>query len=113
MSTAVPTKIDNVSVTDPTEAGNWDLPIDPFNRFMRATPGPLMTSALAMFGKDSFFYVASNSTGSSYPSALQQICQAGNIPFTRLDKLYGDYLYTDLFRACSYINDPYSGAADD
>ena len=72
-----------------------------------------MTSALAMFGKDSFFYVASNSTSSSYPSVLQQICQAGNIPFTRLDKLYGDYLDTDLFRACSYINDPYSGAADD
>jgi hypothetical protein len=102
--------MDNFSVADPADAGDWDFPIDPFNRFLRPTPGPLMTSALAMFGKDSFFYVASNSTASSYPSATQQICQAGNIPFTRLDKLFGIELYNDLFSACSDINNPFYGA---
>lgn len=33
----------------------WDVP----------TPGPLMTSALAMFGNESFFYVAANSSEQS------------------------------------------------
>ena len=65
-----------------------------------------MTSALAMFGKDSFFYVASNSTASSYPSATQQICEAGNIPFTRLD-IFSNELYNDKFSACFDINDAY------
>ncbi|KAI9731061.1 MAG: hypothetical protein M1818_007918 [Claussenomyces sp. TS43310] len=46
------------------------------------TPGPLMTSALAMFGNDSFFNMAANSSNNPHP--LLSICQANNIPFIRV-----------------------------
>jgi hypothetical protein len=56
--------------------------LDPFFTSNLATPGPLMTSVLAMFGNESFFYVANNYT--NYLDTSRQICQAGNIPFVRL-----------------------------
>jgi hypothetical protein len=90
------------------DSGEWRWPLDPFDTDMTVTPGPLMTSALAMFGKDSFFYVASNSTRSnsttlSYPTATQQICQAGDIPFIRLS-IFNTLMYDQIFSACNDIN---------
>ena len=66
-----------------------------------------MTSALALFGKDSFFYVASNATAPSYPSVTQQICQAGNIPFLRLDGSGGE-VYSSIFSMCFAINNAFN-----
>lgn len=40
-----------------------------------------------MFGNQSFFYVAANSSNSTFPSTIAQICQSGNIPFARLSLL--------------------------
>ena len=64
-----------------------------------------MTSAVALFGNQSFFYVAANSSTSTFPSAVAQICQADNLPFIRLSAL-------DHFGAssswCNDINSRYS-----
>ena len=108
--TGVPGTWDNPLGSDP--GFDWSFPVDPFNRDMTPTPGPLMTSALAMFGKGSFFYVASNSSAVSYPPVTEQICQAGNIPFTRLDNLASSEMYSAIFSACTAINDPYYAGSD-
>ncbi|PWY83250.1 hypothetical protein BO94DRAFT_495556 [Aspergillus sclerotioniger CBS 115572] len=61
-------------------------PADPFNIEELYAAGPLMTSALALFGNQSFFSVARNATNSSTArSALSSICLFDAIPFTRLD----------------------------
>jgi hypothetical protein len=109
--TGIPKTTDTFDVSYPSTEGEWRFPMDTFDRFMRPTPGPLMTSALAMFGKDSFFYVASNSSTDSYPTITQQICQADNIPLTRLS-IFGPSMYDYMFSACFDIDSPYSTAGN-
>jgi hypothetical protein len=65
-------------------------PVDPFGTTGLFMSGPLMTSAIAMFGNQSFFFIASNSSESTFPPALTQICQQGNVPFSRLGLLKFD-----------------------
>ena len=60
-----------------------------------------MTSALAMFGNESFFFVAANSSENTYPYVSSQLCQSGNIPFLRLDVDVQDQ-FGFLFGTCSY-----------
>lgn len=52
--------------------------------------GPLMTSAVALFGDNSLFAAANSSTDTTTPSVLAQICQDGRLPFTAFNK-YRDY----------------------
>lgn len=52
--------------------------------------GPLMTSTIAMFGNNSFFHLAANSSNFTYPSVLWQIYQQDKTPFTRLNLLESD-----------------------
>lgn len=67
-----------------------------------------MTSAIAIFGNESFFYIASNSTNESYPPAKAQICQQANIPFQHMTFL--DYT---LFQAqCYNISSTYNKEFD-
>ncbi|GKZ18939.1 hypothetical protein AbraIFM66951_001899 [Aspergillus brasiliensis] len=71
-------------------------PIDPFNYEELYAAGPLMTTALALFGNQSFFNAASNTTTtnitrSNARSTLFSICQFNLLPFTRLtDAAFGD-----------------------
>lgn len=46
--------------------------------------GPLMTTTIAIFGNQSFFYIASKASSSSKPSAIEQICQQDKMPFSGL-----------------------------
>lgn len=46
-----------------------------------------MSSAIAMFGNQSFFYVAANSSSETYPPPDVQICQSGNIPFSSFSSI--------------------------
>lgn len=41
-----------------------------------------MMSAISIFGNQSFFYIAANSTNQTYPQPIVQICQSGRIPFS-------------------------------
>jgi hypothetical protein len=43
-----------------------------------------MTSAIALYGNQSFFEVAANSSNQTFPPAVQQICQQGRLPFSNL-----------------------------
>ena len=55
------------------------------------TPGPLATSALAVFGNQSFFQMAVNSTKSDDGArTAEQSCTEGNIPFLSL-VTFADY----------------------
>ena len=101
---AVPSTIDTY---ENASLENWVNGMDPFGTYDYVTPGPLMTAALAMFGNESFFYVARNSSSSSFPGPTSQICQAGNIPFTRLTT-FADIEYQYVYAACNNINSVYS-----
>ncbi len=59
-------------------------PLDPFGTKGLVISGPLMTSAISIFGNQSFFYIAENSSNTTFQTAIVQICQQGNIPFSRL-----------------------------
>ncbi|KAJ6188119.1 hypothetical protein N7519_003027 [Penicillium mononematosum] len=59
-------------------------PADPYGTGMLNMSGPLMTSAIALFGNQSFFEVAANSSNQTFPPAVQQICQQGRLPFSNL-----------------------------
>lgn len=59
-------------------------PVDPYNIVNYYAAGPLMTSAIALFGNQSFFALASNATNSTASSALTSICQFDILPFTRI-----------------------------
>lgn len=61
--------------------------------------GPLMTSAIAIFGNQSFFYIARNASNDTFPPPLMQICQSGRIPFLQL----GDTM--DFFSVCPRLTD--------
>lgn len=54
-------------------------------------PGPLMTTAIAIFGNESFFYMAHNSTPTTFPPPQVQICQMRNIPFSRYSLDFEDF----------------------
>ncbi|KAF2139223.1 uncharacterized protein K452DRAFT_300300 [Aplosporella prunicola CBS 121167] len=57
--------------------------LDPYGTDSLNVSGPLMTSAIAIFGNESFFHIAASSNGSSAAAARDEICRQGNIPFAR------------------------------
>lgn len=59
-----------------------------------------MTSAIAIFGNQSFFYTAANSSNSTSLSPTVQICQQGNIPFSRL----GRFILDEFGALCNDID---------
>ncbi|KAL5042433.1 hypothetical protein BDW71DRAFT_200563 [Aspergillus fruticulosus] len=75
-------------------------PPDPFGTGDLRMPGPLMTSAIAIFGNQSFFHVAANSSNKTYPPAAAQICQQDKIPFSNL----GFTIFNEFQKLCSFIN---------
>lgn len=100
----------------PSTINNYNLPPtlwvagpDPFGTYNLVTPGPLMTSALAIFGNESFFYVAKNYTNSSTTYPISQICQAGNIPFVRLSSIPTAY-WLQFLGVCEQITSSYTEA---
>lgn len=108
----IPSTIDDRSDIEYFGESNYNRPLDPFDRYDRVTPGPLQTAALALFGRDSFFYAANNASTSDLQSITQSICQAGNIPFLRLDGLAWG-IYEQIFSTCNDINSAYSYDAGD
>lgn len=91
----------------PAEFGT--MPIDPFGTSHLMMSGPLMTSAIAIFGNESFFYIAANSTNETFPPAKAQICQQGRMPFQRLGLLD----FTDFQNNCYNISDLRQQRTDD
>jgi hypothetical protein len=61
-----------------------DFVTDPFNTETLRTPGPLMTTALAMFGNTSFFYAASMADNESSNQTINSICEQASLPLTGL-----------------------------
>ncbi|KAF2140108.1 uncharacterized protein K452DRAFT_299507 [Aplosporella prunicola CBS 121167] len=64
----------------------WDvdsLP-DPFGTRNLNMSGPLMTSALAMFGNQSFFHLAANHTNATSIRTKTEICKYYSLPLARL-----------------------------
>lgn len=51
------------------------------------TPGPLMTTAIATFGNNTFFEAAKANLTDSSAVTFRQICQPGALPFARLKTL--------------------------
>ncbi|RAL00317.1 uncharacterized protein BO80DRAFT_425814 [Aspergillus ibericus CBS 121593] len=81
---AIPSVVDNDTDSNLFVLG--PAPVDPFNTVELYAAGPLMTSALALFGNQSFFGAASNaSNSSSARSALSDICRFDAFPFNRLE----------------------------
>lgn len=63
-----------------------------------------MTSTLAMFGNNSWWYAAVNtSSDDTVKQGIQSICQSGNIPFVTLDSLIGSAAISDAVSGCSLI----------
>ena len=52
--------------------------------------GPLMTSAVTLFGESSLFAAANVSTNSTTPLVLEQICRLNRLPFSAF-RNYRDY----------------------
>lgn len=63
-------------------------------------PGPLMTSAIALFGNQSFFHIAANSSNETFPPPAAQICQQDRIPFSNL----GFTIFREFQSMCSFIS---------
>lgn len=58
---------------------------DPFGVWYIPVSGPLMTSATALFGNNSFLHLVSdNATGMTPGQTLAVLCEHGGIPFTQL-----------------------------
>lgn len=74
-------------------------PPDPYGTWDLRMPGPLMTSAIAMFGNQSFFHIAANSSKESFPPPAAQICQQDKIPFSNL----GFTIFGEFEKMCSFI----------
>lgn len=55
--------------------------------------GPLMTSAVTLFGENSLFAAANASTNSTAPLVLEQICRLDRLPFSAF-RNYRDYAAT-------------------
>ena len=77
----------------------------PFAKMNRHTPGPLMISALSLYGEEGMFYVAANFSDQTYPPIVTQVCQTGNIPFLRLDS--DEDQFGNLQGSCWNINSAY------
>ena len=84
----------------------------PFESMEGRTPGPLMTSALALFGKESIFDVAANSSNRTYPPISSQICQAGNIPFQRLSGNANWAMFQSMLSFCKNIDSAITESVD-
>lgn len=88
---ASPNRIGNSSIGADSAGDSlidWGTqPADPYNTGGLLASGPLMTSAMAIFGNGSFFHTASNGTNSSEYSVLSALCQQNTIPFGQLDLL--------------------------
>ena len=85
-------------------AGGFDLTFGPLEHMKRPTPGPLMMSALAIFGESSMFSIAAKSSDQSNPPITTQICQADNMPFQRV--VFGPSVdrLVAMNDACSNLN---------
>lgn len=71
-----------------------DLPgLDTYNQrsMYMPTPGPLMTSALALFGNTSFFFTAANATKSNYVEVSRSICRSGAVPLAMFLRTVTDF----------------------
>ncbi|KAJ5541954.1 hypothetical protein N7461_007957 [Penicillium sp. DV-2018c] len=80
-----PTEQDETQGYHDPSGSLWNAePADPFGTGRLAMSGPLMTSAIALFGNQSWFEVAADSSNRTFPPAVQQICQQGRIPFSNL-----------------------------
>ncbi|PLB37508.1 uncharacterized protein BDW47DRAFT_117926 [Aspergillus candidus] len=78
----------------------WNTePADPYGTYMLNTSGPLMTTAIALFGNQSFFEMAANASDKTFPPAAQQICQQGRLPFSNL----GITVFNDFQRMCGSL----------
>lgn len=88
---------------------DWTVGLDPFATWNSVTPGPLMTSALAMFGNESFFFVAANGSNSTSPYPMIPICQAANVPFSRLSYSLTPYFqsWQQFLGSCNDIDTLY------
>lgn len=65
-----------------------------------------MISTLAMFGNNSWWHAAANtSSDEEVKKGIQSICQGGNIPFATLDLLIGSVSLSDAVGGCSTVND--------
>lgn len=63
-----------------------------------------MTTAISLFGNESFFHIAANSnstTHRAHPPAIMQICQTGHLPFASSSS--SSYFF-NLYSTCSYTN---------
>lgn len=82
----------------------WPTPDAVDTRYF-PNPGPLTISALSIFGNQTFFYTAANSSTSTVASALAQICQQRNIPFAQLFQDLDFFAYDPV--QCNHSNEPY------
>ncbi|GLA41284.1 hypothetical protein AnigIFM63309_009372 [Aspergillus niger] len=106
---AIPSVVDND--TDYSLFAISPPPVDPFNYEQLYAAGPLMTSAIALFGNQSFFNAASNATtNNTTRSALFSICRFNAFPFNRLAEVgfstAGDNCY-DLLSEIDRFSDDY------
>jgi hypothetical protein len=88
----------NFICSDPLDSSDWigsDAWIEPINSFQdlndgnfangpSPTPGPLTTSAIALFGNYSFLYNAMQNFSATDPQRLDSLCQSADIPFQQL-----------------------------
>ncbi|ROV93674.1 hypothetical protein VPNG_08857 [Cytospora leucostoma] len=81
---AIPTVVDNY--TNQFLEDTFLIPNSKFDATLGdIAPGPLMLSTLAMFGNNSWWYAAQNtSSDEAIFRGIEYICQTGNIPFTTL-----------------------------
>ena len=78
----------------------WDEPLGRFDTRSLKASGPLMTSAIAIFGNGSFFHTAFLADNDTFPIAASQICRQNAIPFTRL----GHPFFNEVQPYCSGQN---------
>lgn len=66
----------------------WDGPLNAFNSLGHVASGPLMMSALALFGNITYFHTAANTTDGNSMEAARDICESGRIPFSVYSRSY-------------------------
>ena len=67
------------------------------------TPGPLTTSAMALFGNTSFFSAIQGATESNYTEVLRSIC-SGRVPIPQsIDSIVGSWSSVSTASSCTFI----------
>ncbi|OBT42309.1 hypothetical protein VE00_06369 [Pseudogymnoascus sp. WSF 3629] len=62
----------------------------------RPTPGPLITTALAMFGHSSAFFIATNATNLTTNDNYKRMCRDTVLPFSMLMSMSFSYVQIDI-----------------